>query len=112
MEATLALARAGGTVGEWTTAIERATHGRYTPPILESNAAVGAFKVTKSRRRIRIAIGKAGLDGHINAVKLLAHACMQAGISDPAAQQSTTQLVDGAARDATCSRSAAWRART
>src|SRR6185437_3010873 len=35
MEATLELARVGGTVGEWTTAIERATHGRYTPPILD-----------------------------------------------------------------------------
>src|SRR3984885_14590316 len=58
MEATLSLARAGGTVGEWTAAIERATHGRYTPPILESSAAVGAFNVTKARRRIRIAIGK------------------------------------------------------
>ena len=31
-------------------------------------------------RPIRIALGKAGLDGHINAVKLLAHACMQAGM--------------------------------
>ncbi len=101
MEATLALARAGGTVGEWTTAIERATHGRYTPPILESNAAVGAFKVTKSRRRIRIAIGKAGLDGHINAVKLLAHACMQAGMEVILAgfKQSTAQLVEAALQE-------------
>jgi (2R)-ethylmalonyl-CoA mutase len=96
METTLALARAGGTVGEWTSAIERATHGRYTPPILESNAAVGAFKVARSRRRIRIAIGKAGLDGHINAVKLLAHACMQAGMEVILAgfKQSTAQLVE------------------
>jgi len=101
MEATLALARAGGTVGEWTTAIERATHGRYTPPILESNAAVGAFKVTKSRRRIRIAIGKAGLDGHINAVKLLAHACMLAGMEVILAgfKQSTAQLVEAALQE-------------
>ena len=30
--------------------------------------------------KIRIALGKAGLDGHINAIKLLAHACMQAGM--------------------------------
>ena len=101
MEATLALARAGGTVGEWTTAIERATHGRYTPPILESNAAVGAFKVTKSRRRIRIAIGKAGLDGHINAVKLLAHACMQAGMEVILAgfKQTPAQLVEAALQE-------------
>src|SRR3984957_5964552 len=101
MEATLALARAGGTVGEWTTAIERATHGRYTPPILESNAAVGAFKVTKSPRRIRIAIGKAGLDGHINAVKLLAHACMQAGMEVILAgfKQTPAQLVEAALQE-------------
>jgi (2R)-ethylmalonyl-CoA mutase len=101
METTLALARAGGTVGEWTSAIERATHGRYTPPILESNAAVGAFKVARSRRRIRIAIGKAGLDGHINAVKLLAHACMQAGMEVILAgfKQSTAQLVEAALQE-------------
>jgi (2R)-ethylmalonyl-CoA mutase len=101
MEATLAFARAGGTVGEWTTAIERATHGRYTPPILESNAAVGAFNVTKSRRRIRIAIGKAGLDGHINAVKLLAHACMQAGMEVILAgfKQTPAQLVEAALQE-------------
>jgi ethylmalonyl-CoA mutase len=101
MDATLTLARAGGTVGEWTSAIERATHGRYTPPILESNAAVGAFKVTKSRRRIRIAIGKAGLDGHINAVKLLAHACMQAGMEVILAgfKQTPAQLVEAALQE-------------
>jgi ethylmalonyl-CoA mutase len=101
MEATLTLARAGGTVGEWTMAIERATHGRYTPPILESNAAVGAFKVTRSRRRIRIAIGKAGLDGHINAVKLLAHACMQAGMEVILAgfKQTPAQLVEAALQE-------------
>jgi ethylmalonyl-CoA mutase len=101
MEATLSLARAGGTVGEWTAAIERATHGRYTPPILESSAAVGAFKVTKARRRIRIAIGKAGLDGHINAVKLLAHACMQAGMEVILAgfKQTPAQLVEAALQE-------------
>ncbi len=101
MEATLELARAGGTVGEWTVAIERATHGRYTPPILDRTAAVGAFKVPHSRRRIRIAIGKAGLDGHINAVKLLAHACMQAGMEVILAgfKQTPAQLVEAALQE-------------
>jgi len=101
MEATLELARAGGTVGEWTTAIERATHGRYTPPILDRNAAVGSFKVPKARRKIRIAIGKAGLDGHINAVKLLAHACMQAGMEVILAgfKQTPAQLVETALQE-------------
>src|SRR5713101_3059166 len=80
MDATLAIAREGSNVGEWTTTIERSTNGRYTPPIIDRGAAVGRFKVPTTRHRLRIALGKAGLDGHINAVKLLAHACMQAGM--------------------------------
>jgi ethylmalonyl-CoA mutase len=101
MEATLELARAGGTIGEWTKAIERATHGRYTPPILDRVAAVNAFEVPHARRRIRIAIGKAGLDGHINAVKLLAHACMQAGMEVILAgfKQTPAQLVEAALQE-------------
>jgi methylmalonyl-CoA mutase cobalamin-binding domain/chain len=101
MEPTLELARAGGTVGEWTETIERATRGRYTPPILERNAAVGPFKVTPAKRRIRIALGKAGLDGHINAVKLLAHACMQAGMEVILAgfKQTPAQLVETALQE-------------
>ena len=80
IDATIDLARAGGTVGEWTDSLVRVSRGRYTPPILESNAGVGALKVPLATRKIRIALGKAGLDGHINAIKLLAHACMQAGM--------------------------------
>jgi ethylmalonyl-CoA mutase len=80
IEATIDLARAGGTVGEWTDSLVRVGRGRYTPPILETSVAVGALKVPVAKRKIRIALGKAGLDGHINAIKLLAHACMQAGM--------------------------------
>lgn len=82
IEATLELARAGGTVGEWTDSLVRVGRGRYTPPILETSVAVGALNVpmAPTKRKIRIALGKAGLDGHINAIKLLAHACMQAGM--------------------------------
>ena len=82
IEATLDLARAGGTVGEWTDSLVRVGRGRYTPPILETSVAVGALNVpmAPTTRKIRIALGKAGLDGHINAIKLLAHACMQAGM--------------------------------
>jgi (2R)-ethylmalonyl-CoA mutase len=80
MEATIDLARAGGTVGEWTDSLVRVGRGRYTPPILETSVGVGALKVPSATRKIRIALGKAGLDGHINAIKLLAHACMQAGM--------------------------------
>jgi ethylmalonyl-CoA mutase len=80
MDATIDLARAGGTVGEWTDSLLRVGRGRYTPPILETNVSVGQLKVPTAPRKIRIALGKAGLDGHINAVKLLASACMQAGM--------------------------------
>ncbi len=82
VEATIDLARAGGTVGEWTDSLVRVSRGRYTPPILETNVSVGGLNVpaAPSTRKIRIALGKAGLDGHINAIKLLAHACMQAGM--------------------------------
>ena len=80
MNATIDLARAGGTVGEWTQSLERVSRGRYTPPILETSASVGTLNVPKAAKKIRVALGKAGLDGHINAVKLLAHACMQAGM--------------------------------
>ncbi|HZC45044.1 MAG TPA: methylmalonyl-CoA mutase family protein [Candidatus Acidoferrum sp.] len=80
IEATIDLARAGGTVGEWTDSLVRVGRGRYTPPILETSVSVGALKVPMASRKIRIALGKAGLDGHINAIKLLAHACMQAGM--------------------------------
>ncbi len=82
IEAAIELARAGGTVGEWTDSLVRVSRGRYTPPILETGVSVGALNVPTagSTRKIRIALGKAGLDGHINAVKLLAHACMQAGL--------------------------------
>jgi len=82
VEATIELARAGGTVGEWTDSLVRVSRGRYTPPILETSVSVGALNVpaAPTTRKIRIALGKAGLDGHINAIKLLAHACMQAGM--------------------------------
>jgi (2R)-ethylmalonyl-CoA mutase len=98
MEPTLELARAGGTVGEWTQSLERVSHGRYTPPILETSASLPPLTVPAATRRIRIALGKAGLDGHINAVKLLAHACMQAGMEVVLAgfKQTPQQLVETA----------------
>jgi ethylmalonyl-CoA mutase len=101
MEPTLELARAGATVGEWTETIEKATRGRYFPPILDRNIQVGSFKVPAVKRRIRIALGKAGLDGHINAVKLLAHACMQAGMEVILAgfKQTPAQLVETALQE-------------
>jgi (2R)-ethylmalonyl-CoA mutase len=98
IEATIDLARAGGTVGEWTDSLVRVSRGRYTPPILETSAGVAALNVPAANRKIRIALGKAGLDGHINAVKLLAHACMQAGMEVVLAgfKQTPRQMVETA----------------
>jgi (2R)-ethylmalonyl-CoA mutase len=103
MDATLELARSGGTVGEWTASLERVTRGRYTPIILDRSSASAQLNVAKatSSHRIRIAIGKAGLDGHINAVKLLAQACMQAGMEVVLAgfKQTPEQLVEAALQE-------------
>ena len=101
IEPTLELARAGGTVGEWASTIESATNGRYVPPILEGGSTAAKFDVPRAERRIRIALGKAGLDGHINAVKLLAQACMSAGMEVILAgfKQTPTQLVEAALQE-------------
>ncbi len=82
-----------------------ATRGRYIPRF-SIQCAVGAFKVLWPAVQIRIALGKAGLDGHINAVKLLAHACMQAGMEVILAgfKQTPAQFVETALQeDVTCS---------
>jgi len=101
MEATLDLARSGGTVGEWTASLEGATRGRYVPPLLDTAAGVALLRVPSARRKIRIALGKAGLDGHMNAVKLLAHACRQAGMEVILAgfKQTPAQLVEAALQE-------------
>ncbi len=101
MPATLQLARAGGTVGEWTQALERSTRGRYVPPVLDSAGAAQIFRLPKASRPIRIALGKAGLDGHVNAIKLLAHACRQAGMEVIIAgfKQTPAQLVEVALQE-------------
>ncbi|HUY26335.1 MAG TPA: methylmalonyl-CoA mutase family protein [Candidatus Binataceae bacterium] len=101
MDATLAMARAGATVGEWTDAIVRASAGRYTPPILEARGAVVSLEIPRAPHKMKIALGKAGLDGHINAVKLLAHACMQAGMEVVLAgfKQTAAQMVETALQE-------------
>jgi ethylmalonyl-CoA mutase len=101
MQATIELARAGGTVGEWTQTLERVGRGRYTPEILSAGSSVPRLNVPVTNRKIRIALGKAGLDGHINAVKLLAHACMQAGMEVVLAgfKQTAQQMVETALQE-------------
>ncbi len=101
MDATIELARAGGTVGEWTETLENVGRGRYTPEILSAGANVPHLNVPVASHKIRIALGKAGLDGHINAVKLLAHACMQAGMEVVLAgfKQTPQQMVETALQE-------------
>jgi (2R)-ethylmalonyl-CoA mutase len=78
-----------------------ASNGRYLPPILNRDSPVGRFEVPRASNKIRIVLGKAGLDGHINAVKLLAHACMQAGMEVILAgfKQTPAQLVEVALQE-------------
>ncbi|MBT9558548.1 MAG: protein meaA [Myxococcales bacterium] len=81
LPASIALAKAGGTTGEWTQTLEDATLGRYSPPLgidgAETRAA--ALTVPASPHPYRLVLGKSGLDGHVNAVKLIAVACARSG---------------------------------
>jgi len=79
MYATVDFAKAGGTVGEWTSLIESATSGRYTVPMSLDAIGTNGSK-TKAPQKLRVVLGKAGLDGHNNAIKLLAVACRNAGM--------------------------------
>ncbi len=78
MNATVAFARIGGTVGEWTAIVERATQGRFTMAIDLSSIESSSLP-KQGLERQKIILGKAGLDGHNNAIKLLALACRNAG---------------------------------
>ncbi len=80
MPASIALAKAGGTTGEWTQTLEQAVGGRFTAPLGAEGARNVPFEVPKANRKLRIVLGKSGLDGHVNAVKLLAVACSRAGM--------------------------------
>ncbi|MGO9453614.1 MAG: methylmalonyl-CoA mutase family protein [Candidatus Binataceae bacterium] len=101
MEATVELARAGGTVGEWTLSLERVSRGRYTPLILDARVAAASGSIKANGHNLKVALGKAGLDGHINAVKLLARACMEAGMEVVLAgfKQTSEQMVETALQE-------------
>jgi (2R)-ethylmalonyl-CoA mutase len=90
MPATIALARAGGTVGEWADAL-RDTFGEYRAPTGVS-AAVGPpagelvtvqVRVQAAARELggplRLLVAKPGLDGHSNGAEQLAVAARDAG---------------------------------
>jgi methylmalonyl-CoA mutase cobalamin-binding domain/chain len=88
-------------VGEWTSSIESATQGRYVPPLIATGSGIAPLDVPRMNRKIRIALGKAGLDGHINAIKILALACRQAGMEVILAgfKQTSAQLVEAAMQE-------------
>jgi (2R)-ethylmalonyl-CoA mutase len=78
---SIELAHAGGTTGEWTAALEEVFGGRYQAPLgLDLGDFRPSLTIPAASRPIRVLLAKSGLDGHINAVKLLAIACRQAGM--------------------------------
>jgi (2R)-ethylmalonyl-CoA mutase len=88
--ATIALAKAGGTVGEWAEAL-REVFGEYRAPtgvgmvavqpgaeMEEVRKRVRAF-TEETGRPIRLLVGKPGLDGHSNGAEQIAVAARDAG---------------------------------
>jgi (2R)-ethylmalonyl-CoA mutase len=91
MSATLACARAGVTTGEWAGAL-RLVFGEYRAPTGLSasiSAAEGGLKSTRDRvrqtaadlgtARLRMLVGKPGLDGHSNGAEQIAVSARNAG---------------------------------
>jgi (2R)-ethylmalonyl-CoA mutase len=87
--ATIALARAGGTVGEWAGAL-RDVFGEYRAPTGVGGVAapIGDLAAVRDRVRaatrelggqLRLLVGKPGLDGHSNGAEQIAVAARDAG---------------------------------
>ena len=91
MEATIAAARAGVTTGEWAQAL-RDVFGSYRGPTgVGESAAIGSDSLEEIRdevervseqlgRRLKILVGKPGLDGHSNGAEQIAVAARDAGM--------------------------------
>ncbi len=79
MNATIEFAKTGGTVGEWSSIVEAGSGGRYSMQ-LDLHSVGGGDITRRTSRPVRIVLGKAGLDGHTNAIKTLAIACRNAGM--------------------------------
>jgi (2R)-ethylmalonyl-CoA mutase len=80
LPASIALAKVGGTTGEWTAALEEALGARFQAPLGSEIRDAPALRIPRAPRRMRVLLAKSGLDGHVNAVKLLAFACREAGM--------------------------------
>ena len=88
MPATIALARAGGTTGEWGT-VMREVFGEYRGPTGVAGASGGAtgdLAAVAERMRsraggpVRLLVAKPGLDGHSNGAEQVAVAARDAGM--------------------------------
>ncbi|MEP6625359.1 MAG: protein meaA [Acidimicrobiia bacterium] len=91
MEATIAFARAGGTVGEWAGAL-RDVFGEYRAPTGVSGVAASVGEgmlavrarvqqlATELGGPLRILVGKPGLDGHSNGAEQIAVAARDVGM--------------------------------
>ncbi len=88
MPATIALARAGGTTGEWG-AVMRDVFGEYRAPTGVAGASGGAslgLAAVAARMRarpggpVRLLVAKPGLDGHSNGAEQIAVAARDAGM--------------------------------
>ena len=92
MPATIALATAGGTVGEWAGAL-REVFGEYRAPtgvggvkvaltgdLLKVRERIQAAVAASGGRPIRMLVGKPGLDGHSNGAEQIAVAARNAGM--------------------------------
>jgi (2R)-ethylmalonyl-CoA mutase len=89
MAATIALARTGGTTGEWAGAL-RDVFGEYRAPTGVGSAAAGprgdVLAAVAARSRAlpggppRLLVGKPGLDGHSNGAEQIAVAARDAGM--------------------------------
>src|SRR5439155_21631032 len=92
MPATIAAARAGATTGEWTATLREA-FGSYRAPTGVTEAAAGggdddlaALREEVERvsaalgRRLKILVGKPGLDGHSNGAEQIAVRARDAGM--------------------------------
>ena len=91
MEATIALAEAGGTVGEWAGAL-REVFGEFRAPtgvggVVVSSDAEAMAAVRETVRAItaaggppKLLVGKPGLDGHSNGAEQIAVAARDAGM--------------------------------
>ncbi|MCB9738434.1 MAG: cobalamin B12-binding domain-containing protein [Deltaproteobacteria bacterium] len=83
IEASVAFARAGGTTGEWTLALTEVFGARWSAPLGVDMAAKARDEVAPialpGGRKLRVLLAKAGLDGHTNALRLLAMTLRDAG---------------------------------